>query len=356
MKLLILGGTRFVGRHLVAAGLSRGHEITLFNRGHYQAVWPTGVENIVGDRKTDLAKLAGRSWNAVIDTCGYLPRDVKAAAEFLSQLTGQYVFISSQSVYADVSHAGIDETAPVKTLTNDELEEANQIDSSSQTSAVTYGSKYGGLKALCEQAAEAVMPHRVLNIRPGLIVGDHDYTDRFTYWPLRVACGGEVLAPGRPDRFVQFIDAQDLADWIVRLIEQGKPGTFNATGLPDKLTMSSLLQECKTVSNSDAVFTWVDDSFLVQEKVMGWSQMPLWLPDEASHLKGLMSINCDKAVAAGLRLRPLSDTIRNVLSWHNSNRGHRDLQAGLGPGQERGLLSKWHELNVVSHQSNKVVD
>jgi 2'-hydroxyisoflavone reductase len=349
MKLAILGGTRFVGRHLVAAGLARGHEITLFNRGHYQLVWSTGVETVAGDRKTELAKLRGHSWNAVIDTCGYLPSDVKTAAESLSQLAGLYVFISSQSVYADTSRAGIDETASTKTLTNEELEEANQIDSSGQPSAVTYGSKYGGLKALCEQVAEQVMPHRVLNIRPGLIVGAHDYTDRFTYWPLRVSRGGEVLAPGRPDRFIQFIDAQDLAEWTIRLIEQGQTGTFNATGLPDKLTMSSLLQECKTVTNSDAAFTWVDDSFLVQEKVMGWSQVPLWLPDEASHLQGLMSVNCDKAVAAGLSFRPLSKTISDVLSWHSKG-GHSDLKAGLGPGQEQGLLSKWHELNVVPHQ------
>ena len=146
-----------------------------------------------------------------------------------------------------------------------------------------------------------------------------------------------------------FIDAQDLAEWTIRLIEQGQTGTFNATGLPERLTMSSLLQECKTVTNSDTVFTWVDDSFLVQEKVMAWSRMPLWLPDEASHLKGLMSINCDKAVAAGLSFRPLSKTISDVLSWHSKG-GHSDLKAGLAPGQEQGLLSKWHERNVVPHQ------
>jgi 2'-hydroxyisoflavone reductase len=196
MKLLIIGGTRFVGRHLATVALARGHEVTLFHRGT-QAAQFDGVEEIHGDRNTDLAKLAGREWDAVIDTCGYLPRSVKAAAELLSDAVDRYVFISSQSAYADVSVPGVVESSPLATLPSEQLAEANRIDSSGYPS---YGALYGGLKALCEQTVEQVMPGRALIVRPGLIVGPYDYTDRFTYWVVRVARGGEVLAPGRPER------------------------------------------------------------------------------------------------------------------------------------------------------------
>ena len=183
---MILGGTRFVGRHLVTAALAREAEITLFNRGKHRSSALTNVETIYGDRNSDLAKLQGRRWDAVVDTCGYLPPTVRASAEILSHAVDRYVFISSQSVYADVSRLGVDETAPLALLTSEELDQANAIDSSGQVSAVTYGKMYSGLKALCERTAEEVLPNRVLVIRPGLIVGPYDYTDRFTYWVQRV--------------------------------------------------------------------------------------------------------------------------------------------------------------------------
>ena len=345
MKLLILGGTRFVGRHLVRAALAREHEITLFNRGQHPSAASTKVETIYGDRHSDLAKLQGRRWDAVIDTCGYLPRTVRASAEILSHSVETYVFISSLSVYADFSVDGIDETAPVAKLTSEQLEEANAIDSS-QASAVTYGKMYGGLKALCEQAAEEVLPNRVLIIRPGLIVGPHDYTDRFTFWVQRVARNeaGEVLAPGRPDRYVQFIDVRDLAEWIVRMIERGGTGAYNANGLPNNLTMAKVLEECKMVRDSDASFTWVSEEFLMQEKVVPWSEMPLWMPEEgAPHLKGFMFINCDKAVGAGLSFRALNDTIKDTLAWFAADRANEELKAGIDADKEQRLLRKWHE-------------
>lgn len=349
MDLLILGGTRFLGRHLVAAALERNHRITLFNRGNHPAKISPDVETIQGDRNTDIAKLQGRRWDAVIDTSGYLPRAVKAAAEVLSAAVDRYVFISSQSVYADLSRAGVDETAPLATLTSEQLEEANAIDASGQTSGVSYGKMYGGLKALCEQAAEAVMPNRVLTIRPGLIVGPDDYTDRFTYWVVRVAGGGEVLAPGRPDRPLQFIDARDLAEWTVRMIEQEKTGVYNASGLTGSVTMASLLTECRTVSGSNATFTWVSEELLLHEPVLAWSEMPLWLPEEAApHLKGFMFMNCDRALTAGLKFRRLSDTVRDTLTWFRASRGDEELQAGIDRGREQRLLRKWHEKPGVS--------
>src|SRR6266850_5707808 len=351
MKLLILGGTRFLGRHLVTAALARGHEITLFNRGQQRGTYPTGaltnVETIYGDRNRDLAKLQGRRWDGVVDTCGFLPRTVRASAEILSHSIDVYVFISSLSVYADVSVCDIDETAPLAMLTSEQLDQANAIDSSGQASAVTYGKMYGGLKSLCEQAAEEVLPNRVLIIRPGLIVGPYDYTDRFTYWVHRVARGGDILAPGRPDTYVQFIDVRDLAEWIVRMIERGGTGVYNADSLPGHLTMESVLEECKVVSRSVASFTWVSEEFLLQEKVAAWSEMPLWMPEEAApHLKGFMFVNCDKAVGAGLSFRPLSDTIKDTLTWYEANRVNEDLnrklQAGIDSDKEQRLLRKWH--------------
>ena len=348
MKLLILGGTRFVGRHLVTAALARNHEITLFNRGKHSVPNPspafTNIETIQGDRNSDLDKLQGRRWEAVIDTCGYLPRSVTSAAQVLSASVDRYIFISSLSAYADFSRFDTDETAPLATLTNEQLEKANEIDSSGQTSGVSYGNMYGGLKALCEQAVETVLPNRVLIIRPGLIVGPYDYTDRFTYWVMRVARGGEVLAPGRPERNVQLIDVRDLSEWIVKMVERGETGAYNANGLPNNLTMESLLEECKAVSVSDASFTWVDEDFLLQEKVAAWSEMPLWMPETAApHMKGFMFTNCDKAVAAGLNFRPLRDTVKDLLAWRETNCPDESLQAGIDDQKEKILLQKWHK-------------
>lgn len=341
MKLLILGGTRFLGRHLVTAALARNHEITLFNRGNHRCAELKEVETIQGDRNSDLAKLQGGRWDAVIDTCGHLPGTVRASTEALSHSVDRYVFISSISVYSDVSDFGVDESDPTKTLTSEQLEEANAIDSSGES--VNYGAMYGGLKALCEKAAEDVLPNRVLIIRPGLIIGSYDYSDRFTYWVARVARGGEVLAPGRPGRFIQVIDVRDLAEWTVRMVERQKTGVYNANGLAETLTMQMALEECKTVSEGDASFAWVDDNFLLEEKVVPWSEVPLWLPEEAApNMKGFMFINCSKAVDSGLTFRPLTDTVKDILAWRSTSRSHEELKAGLDPDKEQMLLSKWH--------------
>jgi len=340
MKLLVLGGTRFLGHHLVTAALARNHEVTLLNRGKHAS--PTNVETVRGDRHTDLAKLQGRRWDAVVDTSGMLPRAVKAAAQTLSDSVAHYTFISTQNVYADVSIPGVSENAPLRTLTSEELDEAYAIDTSGEPS---YGKLYGGLKALCEQAAKSAMPGRLLTIRPGLIVGPNDYTDRFTYWVVRVARGGEVLAPGRPDRFLQFIDVRDLADWTLSMIERNETGVYNAQGLPGRLTMGNVLDECKAVSGSDASFTWASEDFLLRENVTAWTDMPLWLPEEAvPHLKGFMFINCDKAIGAGLSFRSLNDTIAATLAWYQTDRTNDQLKAGITSDREQSLLRKLHSI------------
>jgi 2'-hydroxyisoflavone reductase len=344
MKLLILGGTRFVGRHLVSAALARSHEVTLFNRGKHSSTQLelTGIETIHGDRNTDLDKLSGRQWDAVIDTCGYLPRAVKASAAALAD-SACYVFISSLSVYADLSHAGVDESAPLATLTGQQLDEANAIDASGESSAATYGKLYGGLKASCEQEVCKAFPDSHLIVRPGLIVGPYDYTDRFTYWVERVAEGGEVLAPGRRERSLQFIDARDLSEWIVQMVERKQTGVYNANAKVGSLTMENLLDECRATSNSDARVTWVSEDFLLEHQVAAWTELPLYLPEHAApHLKGFMFVNSEKAIAAGLKFRPLSETIADTLAWRRTVTDE-PLQAGLDRDRENSLLLKWRE-------------
>jgi len=336
MKILIIGGTRFLGRHLVTVALARDHHVTLFNRGNYST--HVDVETIKGDRHTELHKLKARRWDAVIDTCGHLPRAVRAAAEALADSVNRYVFISSQNAYADVSVPDITEDYPRATLTDEQLKQANAIDTTGQAS---YGSLYGGLKALCEQAAEEVMPGRLLILRPGLIVGPYDYTDRFTYWVVRVASGGEVLAPGRPERFIQFIDVRDLAEWTIRMIERSAAGAYNTHGQPSTLTMQGLLDECKNLSQSDAQFVWASEEFLLEQQVAAWSEMPLWLPEEAApHLRGFMFISPRKAIGEGLAFRPVEETIRDTLAWYQTHQPNEPLKAGLNSDKERALLAK----------------
>jgi 2'-hydroxyisoflavone reductase len=337
VKILILGGTVFVGRHLVEAAIARGHEVSVFHRGRHEGA--ADVEHLRGDRDGDLGALRGRTWDAVIDTSAYVPRVVRASAELLRDAVRQYVFLSSVSVYADCFE-GMDETASVATLTGEQLLEAEKIQPPDHTTAMTYGALYGPLKAACERAAEEAMPGRVLTIRAGLIVGPHDYSDRFTYWVHRVAQGGEVLAPGRPERPVQFIDVRDLAEWIVRLIEENRTGVFNAKGPASPLTMQRLLERCREVSASDARFTWVSERFLLESGVKPWTEMPLWIPEDYDRQK---LVTFDKAIAAGLTFRPVAETIRDTLLWTRD----RTLHAGLTRERESRLLRDYRSARMT---------
>lgn len=324
MKLLILGGTIFVGRHLVEAALARGHQVTLFNRGQHNPDLYPQVEKLRGDRDGNLTALEGRRWDAVIDTCGYVPRIVRASAELLAGAVDHYTFISSISVFPTEGVQHIDENTPVATIEDESVEEIT-------------GETYGPLKALCEQAAAAAMPGRVLNIRPGLIVGPHDPTDRFTYWPQRVARGGDVLAPGHPDAPVQFIDARDLAEWTVDMVQTKQTGLYNATGPAEPLTMGDFLRACKTTLNSDANFIWAGEAFLLEQQVTPFVEMPLWVPEDAGVL---LATDCRKAIAAGLIFRPIDETIRDTLAWDQTRPADREWRAGLSPQRERELLAK----------------
>jgi 2'-hydroxyisoflavone reductase len=329
MKLLVLGGTRFLGRHLVDAALARGHQVTTFTRGEHDAVLPARVERLQGNRDGELTPLHGRTWDAVVDTSGYFPRVVRGSAELLSGAVTRYAFISSISVYRDFpTAAGIDESSPVGTLANPAVEEVT-------------GETYGPLKALCEDEIRRVYDERALIIRPGLIVGPYDPTNRFTYWPHRVAQGGEVLAPGRPDRAVQFIYARDLADWTVRMVEREQGGTFNAA-LPERpVTLRQVLDDARATSGSDARFTWVSDVFLKEQGVGEWMEMPLWAPEAES--PSLHTVNCQKAWDAGLAARPLTETIRDTLAWRDTQPAEAKWPAGMQRDRESELLAKWHE-------------
>ncbi|HEY7350332.1 MAG TPA: NAD-dependent epimerase/dehydratase family protein [Ktedonobacterales bacterium] len=325
MKLLLLGGTAFLGRHLVEAAQARGHEVTLFNRGQRNPALFPDLEKLRGNRDGDLAALQDRRWDAVIDTCGFVPRIVRASAELLADAVDHYTFISSISVYSDVSKPGVDESGLVGTLQDETAEEVTN-------------EAYGPLKALCEQAAERAMPGRVLNIRPGLIVGPHDPTDRFTYWPHRIAQGGDVLAPGSPERLVQFIDARDLAEWTIRLVEARQTGVYNATGPDYPLTMGQVLEECKRQSGSDARFVWANEKRLLEAGASPWMEVPLWIPESDPESGGFSEINCAKAFSAGLTFRPLAETVRDTLAWDATRPADAERRAGIKPEREAHYL------------------
>ncbi|MDQ3859753.1 MAG: NAD-dependent epimerase/dehydratase family protein [Actinomycetota bacterium] len=324
VRLLILGGTLFLGRHLVEAALDRGDEVMLFNRGETNADLYPELEHVRGDRDGDLSALAGREWDAVVDTSARLPRWVRTAAEALSDAIAHYTFVSSGSVYADTRAAGVDESAPVHTIADETTEE------------ITSPESYGALKALCERAAEELVPGRVLSVRAGLIVGPYDPTGRFTYWPHRIARGGDVLAPEPRDQPVQFVHGRDLADWILSMAERRVTGVFNAVGPEQPLTLASVLDECRRVTRSDAELVWADERFLVDEGIEPWSELPLWLaPNVNPAYAGFLAIDGSQAIAAGLRFRPLAQTISDTLADAEPTG-----DAGLSPGREADLLAK----------------
>ncbi len=331
MNILIIGGTKFLGRHLVDSALARGHNVTLFNRGKTNPGLFPQVETILGDREHDIEKLAGRAWDAVIDVAGYYPRIVRLSATGLERSVGRYVFISSISVYPDaiLNKIGIDENDPVGKIEDETIEEIT-------------GESYGPLKALCEKTARDIFgDERALIIRPGLIVGPNDPTDRFTYWPVRVARGGEVLAPEKPNVPVQIVDVRDLSEFIIKMIEEKASGIYNATGPDYELSLGAMLEACKEVSGSDATFTWAAVDFLKQNNVAEWSDMPVWIPDNAESA-GFSRVDVSKAIKAGLKFRALSDTVRDTIAWANTRPADHEWRAGLKPEREQELLKLLH--------------
>jgi 2'-hydroxyisoflavone reductase len=329
-RFLILGGTRFIGPPIVEAALARGHSVTLFNRGQTNPELFPQCENLRGDRNGDMSALEGREWDAVIDTWTDLPRHVRSAAELLCPRVGQYLFVSSLNAVADLSQPGLDERAPTTPL--DDKDEDN---SSPEL--------FGGRKARCEQVLAQACPRKNTVVRPGRIVGPRDGSVRFTYWPVRVARGGEVLAPGNGDDPTQFIDARDLGQFVVHVCETRTFGLFHIVGPDYRLSMRELLQTCKEVSHSDASFTWVDTSFLFEQKIAPWTDLPVWLPSVEPG-QGFWTLDVTKAIRAGLTFRPLSETVRDTLAWWETLPEERraKLKRGLTPERERELLAAWN--------------
>ena len=328
MNLLILGGTVFLGRALTDAALDRGHQVTHLHRGK-SSPDDERVETLRADR-ADAAALGaaigdGR-WDAVIDTSGYLPQVVRLSVEALADRVQRYLFVSTISVYASFDRQGFDEDAPVSSPP-DPLPDKLEME------------LYGPLKSGCEEVVRTGYGERALIVRPGLIVGPYDPTDRFTYWPVRVARGGNVLAPGRPARGIQFIDVRDLAEWMIDMLEDDASGTYNATGPKRPLTMAQLLEACKRVAGSDARFTWIDDTRLVDEKVGPWKELPLWIPETDAAMHGLMGTSIARALARGLVFRPVEETIRDTLAWAGTRPAEHPWKAGLAEERERALLA-----------------
>ncbi len=318
MRLLVLGGTKFLGRAVVEEALARGHEVTLFNRGRTNPELFPDAEKIRGDRTEDLSFLSGRSWDAALDMSTFLPRVVRLSTDALRECAQRYVYVSSISAYADQSVPPV-EGNPVALLADPDSESIED---------------YGALKAACEQIVQDAFGARALVIRPGLIVGPHDPTDRVTYWPRRIAKGGRVLAPGPPDASVQFIDVRDLGAWIVHATESGMEGIYNATG--ETLTFERFLEECRRIAG-DAEIVWVDGSRLAEAGVREWMELPLWIvsPEYSATHRADVS----KAIAAGLRFRPLAETIRDTLAWDAEREWPAAEGVGLTPERERELLA-----------------
>lgn len=331
LSILILGGTGFIGPNQIRYAMERGHKISMFNRGRTNPGLFPDVEHLEGDRNGQLDALKGRKWDAVIDNPATLPRWVRDSAQLLKDSAGQYLFISTLSVYADNSVPGMDETAKLIELADPTIEEVT-------------GETYGGLKALAEKEAERAFPGRTTIVRPGLIVGAGDKSDRFNYWPVRIARGGEVLAPGNPTDPVQFIDARDLGEFTIRLVEQKAFGAFNATGPEGPFTMAEMLYGIRATTTEPTIFTWVPAEFLEAQGVGPWMDMPVWIPPVGEYA-GFARRSNARALEHGLTFRPLADTAANTLAWYESRPAEERAKprAGISAAKEEEVLAAWKE-------------
>jgi nucleoside-diphosphate-sugar epimerase len=335
LRILILGGTGFIGPHQVRYAVARGHKVTVFNRGRRQADLPKEVEHLQGDRNGQLDSLKGKKWDVVIDNPTTLPKWVRDAGQVLKGNTGQYIFISTISTYDGYPKPGMDETSALLQYKGADAF-AEPVESARQ--------QYGQLKVLSEKEAETWFPGKTTVIRPGLIVGPGDETDRFSYWPVRIDRGGEVLAPGDGTDPVQVIDVRDLTEWTIRMAEQGDLGIYNATGPRRPMSMAEQLYGIRAVTpgSNDVSFTWVPSDFLAEQKVRGWSDMPTWVPKREGN-DGWSRVSIERAVAKGLTFRPLAVTARDTIDWFKTLPAERTpMRSGLAPEREKAVLEAWH--------------
>jgi 2'-hydroxyisoflavone reductase len=338
LRILILGGTGFIGPHQVRYALSRGHAITIFNRGRQEQDWPGPVEELLGDRNTgDLKSLRGRNWDVCIDTPTMLPFWVRDAGLALHDKVKQYIFISTLTAYEENKTAGADETAPLAKYTGQDAMAETQ-----ETPRAHMAELYGPLKAVSEHEAEKYFPGKATIVRPGLIAGPGDESDRFTYWPVRLSRGGEVLAPGDGSDPIQVIDVRDLAEWTIRLAESRTLGVFNATGPAQPMTMREMLATIASSLQFRSTITWVSSQFLEAQHIEAWSDMPVWVPAEGDSA-GFAKRSIQRALKAGLTFRALATTSVDTLAWFRQQPDARQakLRAGLTPDRENAALMAW---------------
>lgn len=328
MKILVIGGGIFLGRAVVGAALTAGHQVTVFNRGQASANNGFPVTWIRGDRDGDLVALQGGRWDVVVDTCGYFPRQIRRLLHAVGGTTGCYVFISTVAAYRNLGKAGI--------IENDALAEP----AGDEVSTVT-PTTYGPLKSGCEAAAIEQTEMKTLIVRPGVIAGPYDPTDRFSYWVGRMAAGGEVLAPGDPGAPLQIIDVRDLAEWLVRMIEAGSSGVYNTVGPVESLTFGGLLDICAREFKAGANLRWLSDDWLAKRFLADWSKLPLYMPKSNTATAGLFQIDGSKAFSSGLSHRPLRDTIADTHAWLESRAQSIGLKVGLTRSVEREFLAAW---------------
>jgi 2'-hydroxyisoflavone reductase len=345
LRILILGGTGFTGPYQVRYALERGHQVTLFNRGTQRHEWPGKVEELRGDRNTgDLKSLEGHEWDVCIDNPTTLPFWVRDAGKALGGKVKQFIFISTLSAYAE-NNVPADESAATAVY------KGKDVMAETMETFEAHFNLYGPLKAASEREAEKQFPGKTTVIRPGLIVGPGDETDRFTYWPVRLSRGGDVLAPGDGSDPVQIIDARDLAEWTIRMAETRTFGTFNATGPAHELHMDQMLKTIATAIHSNAKLHWVPKDFLEAQKVAAWSDMPVWIPSKGeftgfgpkASFAGFARRNVTKAIKAGLTFRPLEQTSVDTLAWFKEqpSEHQQKLLSGITPEREKEVLAKW---------------
>lgn len=334
MKILVLGGTVFIGRHIVESALIRGHTVSVFNRGRENRELFPDIEKLRGDRHSDLEALKGKNWDVVIDASGYMPKAVRLSSETLVNSVERYIYISTQSVYQEISHRELDETFPTRQLSQEELAAAENLSVGDFPTGYSYEAYYGGLKAECEKEVRDVLTNRVMVVRPGVVVGPHDYTNRLAYWISRISKGGEVLCPNHPQIPVRYIDVRDLAEWIILSAENRSTGVYNTLG-PTELTFGELLSTCKTIANSDAKLTWINEKELLERNVQHWTDLPLWL---SSNLEGFFFSKDKRAIHKGMQYRSVDQTVKDTFDWLKETDSHFRISQGLSAEREDELL------------------
>ena len=351
MQILVLGGGIFIGRHFVETALNRGHQVAVFSRFKSRSDFPSCVEKLKGDRYSDLSCLKNRTWDVIIDTSGYLPSAVSNSAEILKGQAQQYVYISSVSAYKDLDKSTIDETSLLVEIDDESLHKAESIDKNDSPTAMSFGESYGGLKSKCEDIVRNIFYNQSLIVRAGLVVGPYDYTNRFIYWPQRFQEGGECIIPSNSISPICFIDARDITEWVITMVEKRQSGTFNTTGMRHGLSFDELLNSCRDIFASNLELIEINSDFIEENGIRLWEELPLLLPTPA---QGFARIDDKKAVEHGLTYRPLKTTIHDTLHWSNSLTPVYKIKVGMDNSRERELVNKWKNLNKQdTHRKRK---